>query len=270
MPELPEVETTRLGILPHIKNKILLRWQIRTPKLRWPVEIPDTLAGQRVRFVQRRAKYLLLGFESGSLILHLGMSGSLHIVRRGSNAGVHDHVDLEFSSGVVLRFNDPRKFGSLHFQKFPLEEHWLLKKLGPEPLLADFTPEYLFAKKRKRKVAIKNFIMNAEVVVGVGNIYASEALFRAGIRPGRAAGLVTRKQCALLVESIQETLTEAIEAGGTTLKDFTNSDGKPGYFGQQLNVYGRAGEACYRCSTLIKMVSTGQRSSFYCPTCQSG
>ena len=268
MPELPEVETTRLGILPHIKNSCLQRWEIRTPKLRWPIELPSELSGQVVQDVKRRAKYLIIQMETGALILHLGMSGSLSIVRLGSNAGKHDHVDLEFDNGKVLRFNDPRKFGSLHFQNYPVEAHWLLKNLGPEPLSADFSTDYLFQSRRKRKVAIKNFIMDAKVVVGVGNIYASEALFGAGIRPGKAAGRVTRIQCAVLVDAIQRTLKEAIQAGGTTLRDFTDSEGKPGYFGQQLNVYGRDGEACNQCKTTIQVVKTGQRSSFYCPSCQ--
>jgi len=268
MPELPEVETTRLGILPHIKNCSLCRMEVRTPRLRWPIELPAELKGQVVQDVKRRAKYLLIHLETGALILHLGMSGSLKIVKRGSNAGKHDHVDLEFDNGNVLRFNDPRKFGSLHFQKHPVESHWLLKNLGPEPLSPHFNGTYLFERRRNRKIAIKNFIMDAKIVVGVGNIYASEALFRADIRPNRAAGLVSQKKCANLVKAIRQTLQEAIQAGGTTLRDFTNSEGKPGYFGQQLNVYGRDGEPCYHCGTAIKMVKTGQRSSFYCPSCQ--
>ncbi len=268
MPELPEVETTRRGILPHIINSRLCRWEIRTSKLRWPVELPAELKNQTVREVDRRAKYLVIHLETGALILHLGMSGSLSIVKLGSNAGKHDHIDLEFENRNVLRLNDPRKFGSLHFQKFPVESHWLLKHLGPEPLSPDFSGDYLFKIRRKRKLAIKNLIMDGKVVVGVGNIYASEALFRAGIRPNRAAGQISRRACGALAEAIQSTLGEAIRAGGTTLRDFTNSDGKPGYFGQQLNVYGRAGEVCYRCKTPIKAVKTGQRSSFYCPKCQ--
>jgi len=268
MPELPEVETTRLGILPHIKNRTLRRWEVRTPRLRWPIDLPADLRDQVVQDVRRRAKYLLIQMETGALILHLGMSGSLSIVKLGSNAGKHDHVDLEFDNGCVLRFNDPRKFGSLHFQEFPVESHWLLKNLGPEPLSPDFFTEYLFQRRHNRRVAIKNLIMDANVVVGVGNIYASEALFRAGIRPNKAAGRVSQNKCAALVDAIQRTLQEAIQAGGTTLRDFTDSDGKPGYFGQQLNVYGRDGEACFRCGTVIKVVKTGQRSSFYCPTCQ--
>jgi formamidopyrimidine-DNA glycosylase len=268
MPELPEVETTRLGILPHIINSSLRRWEIRTPKLRWPVQLPVELKNQVVRDVRRRAKYLVIHLETGALILHLGMSGSLSIVRLGSNAGKHDHIDLEFENSNVLRFNDPRKFGSLHYQSYPIESHWLLKNLGPEPLSPAFTGEYLFERRRKRKLAIKNLIMDGKVVVGVGNIYASEALFRAGIRPNRAAGQISLKRCVALAEAIRSTLVEAIQAGGTTLRDFTNSDGKPGYFGQQLNVYGRNGEACYRCKTPIKLVITGQRSSFYCPKCQ--
>ncbi|MBV1906363.1 MAG: bifunctional DNA-formamidopyrimidine glycosylase/DNA-(apurinic or apyrimidinic site) lyase [Pseudomonadales bacterium] len=268
MPELPEVETTRLGVSPHITHRRLLNWEIRTRQLRWPVEVPEILMGRVVHKVSRRAKYLLIHFDIGALILHLGMSGSLRIVGQGANAGKHDHVDLNFDDEKILRLNDPRKFGSILYQSYPVEQHWLLEKLGPEPLSTDFSMDYLFDKRCNRKLAIKNFIMDGQLVVGVGNIYASEALFLAGIRPNIRAGSISKTRCGILVESIKHTLSEAIKAGGTTLRDFTNSEGKPGYFGQSLSVYGREGQPCYQCQTLIKVVKTGQRSSYYCPSCQ--
>lgn len=271
MPELPEVETTRRGIEPHLLNHTLIGAIVRQSRLRWPVPrgLAKKIAGQTIHAVERRGKYLLLKLAQGTIMLHLGMSGSLRITPSDTPAEKHDHIDLQLDSGQCLRLRDPRRFGSLHWitEDDPLQ-HKLLKNLGPEPLSADFDSEYLFKKSRKRKLAIKLFIMDSKIVVGVGNIYASEALFRAGIRPARAAGRVSRAEYERLVVAIKEVLQAAIRSGGTTLQDFTNSEGKPGYFKQQLHVYGRADEACHHCDTLIKHRIMGQRASYYCPHCQ--
>ncbi len=221
-----------------------------------------------VRGVERRAKYILLRFDSGTVILHLGMSGSLRVLTAGAPSLVHDHWDIEFEGGALLRFHDPRRFGSLHWTMGDPERHPLLAKLAPEPLSPSFDADYLYRKTRRRAVAIKLLLMNSQVVVGVGNIYASEALFRAGLSPRRAAGGLKRAQCAALVTAVRTVLSEAIEVGGTTLRDYVDASGVPGYFRQRLFVYERSGEPCRICATPIKHVVQGARSTYWCPTCQ--
>lgn len=267
MPELPEVETTRLGVLPHVVQRQLTAIRVRNPNLRWPVVLPASLVGQRLEEVERRAKYLLFRFSSGTLIVHLGMSGSLRVLTSASAPQKHDHIDLEFGA-TLLRYNDPRRFGSMHWQAGAVHEHWLLKHLGPEPFAAEFTGKYLKQLARKRKQAVKNFIMDGRVVVGVGNIYANEALFLAGVRPGVPAARVTLAAYESLAAAIVQVLRAAIDMGGTTLRDFVGSNGEPGYFKQQLYVYGRAGQPCRRCDALLKPQIIGQRASVYCPKCQ--
>ena len=269
MPELPEVETARRGVEPHIADAKVKQVTVRDRRLRWPIEqgLENLLQGQRLCGIGRRAKYLLFDFESGTLLLHLGMSGHLRVVPPDVPVQKHDHVDILFDNGQCLRFNDPRRFGSIHWSTDP-ERHALIAALGPEPLDDDFDGNYLFTQSRKRKVAVKLFIMNSHVVVGVGNIYASEALFRAGIRPGRAAGRVTRKEYAKLAQSIKDVLKRAIEKGGTTLRDFTKPDGTNGYFSIELDVYGRAGEPCHQCGGIVKQKAMGQRATYWCPNCQ--
>ena len=243
---------------------------VRDRRLRWPIDakIESAIRGQLVRRVDRRAKYLLIGSDAGTLIVHLGMSGSLRIVSPDVPPRPHDHWDLVIDSGKVLRFHDPRRFGSLHWTLGDPLDHPLLAKLGPEPLSADFDGEYLYRATRKRRVAIKQLIMNSHVVVGVGNIYANEALFRAGIAPRRAAGRLTRAQAQALVHAIKSVLQEAIQIGGTTLRDYVSATGTPGYFKQKLFVYERAKQPCRVCKTPIKQVAQGQRSSYWCATCQ--
>jgi formamidopyrimidine-DNA glycosylase len=269
VPELPEVETSRRGIAPWVERQQVDRVIVRDRRLRWPVPaaIERYLPGQEIRSVKRRAKYLLLETESGTAMLHLGMSGSLRIIDSDEPAGKHDHVDICFASGKSLRFRDPRRFGSLLWSKNP-GRHALLKDLGPEPLSEEFDGHYLRDKSRGRRVNIKQFIMNATVVVGVGNIYASEALHGAGIHPRRAAGRISLLRMQRLAASIRKVLLDAIEAGGTTLNDFTGSGGEPGYFRQQLTVYGLAGNPCRHCKTPISAIVLGQRSTFYCKRCQ--
>jgi formamidopyrimidine-DNA glycosylase len=270
MPELPEVETTRCGILPVLKNQRITKVVVRDARLRWPVppEFAERLTGQRIRDVHRRAKYLLIELERGTVIWHLGMSGSLRVLQCGAIPQLHDHIDVELGSGRLLRFNDPRRFGCALWTGDDPNEHELIAHLGPEPLDDAFDVEYLVGKARKRSVAIKQFIMNAEIVVGVGNIYASEALFRAGIRPRRAAGRVKRDELGKLVVAIKTVLGEAIKVGGTTLRDYVNANGSPGYFRQKLFVYERAGEPCRRCKTTVLQIVQGGRSTYYCPQCQ--
>lgn len=270
MPELPEVETTRNGIAPLISGAQIAELILRTDKLRWPLDpnLCDFLPGQTVQSVTRRAKYLLVNCDKGTLILHLGMSGSLRVVEAGSTENKHDHVDLIFTNGSCLRLSDPRKFGALLWCDGDPAEHRLLANLGPEPLSEQFNADSLWNRSRGRKVAVKPFIMDQKTVVGVGNIYASEALFRAGIRPAGAAGKVSRESYRTLVVAIKQVLTEAIEAGGTTIADFRQSDGKPGYFKQQLQVYGREGEPCPNCGRPISCVRLGQRSTYFCQSCQ--
>lgn len=270
MPELPEVETTCKGISKHLKNKSIAKVVIRQPKLRWPIpqQLKKVLPQQKILGIERRAKYILITTTTGTLILHLGMSGSLRIVKATTPFDKHDHFDLILKNGNCLRLHDPRRFGAVLWTSKPVLEHKLLNKLGPEPLTKDFSAEDIYSQSRKRKVTIKQFIMNAHIVVGVGNIYASEALFLAGIHPRKAAGSVSLARYKKLVESIKQVLTAAIKQGGTTLKDFTQSDGKPGYFQQQLNVYGRKDQPCLICNKLISHCMLGQRATYYCTQCQ--
>jgi len=270
MPELPEVETSCRGISPYVTGERVDNVVVRERRLRWPIatEVDENLAGSCIESVGRRAKYLLLNTEGGSAIIHLGMSGSVFIVERDTPAGVHDHFDIELTSGKALRFRDPRRFGSLHWAADPLQ-HKLLRDLGPEPLGDEFCGTYLWDRSRGRRIAIKQFIMNAGVVVGVGNIYASESLFLAGINPRRAAGRIAKARYDLLADVIKTVLSKAIKAGGTTLRDFYGSDGEAGYFQQELEVYGRDGEPCSRCDRPISSVVQGQRSTYYCRNCQT-
>ena len=271
MPELPEVETTRSGISPHIKNQTIKQIKVRNKNLRWPVPrgLSKILESKKIRTVKRRAKYLLLGTDVGTIIIHLGMSGSLRIVREDTRAEKHDHVDIVFKNKKVLRLRDPRRFGSVLFTNKPPEEHKLLKNLGPEPLSEEFDGSYLFKLSRNRKVAVKNLIMNSKNVVGVGNIYASEALFLAGILPQKLSYKLTQAECKKLASSIKRVLKAAIKAGGTSLRDFTRSDGMPGYFSLSLKVYDHKGEPCPKCGNLIKSKVIGQRTTYFCTHCQT-
>ncbi len=270
MPELPEVETTRRGIEPHLLGRTVSRVIVRNRQLRWPVpaRLDATLRGQRIEHVRRRGKYLLLGFEQGSLILHLGMSGSLRILPVNQPGEKHEHVEWQLDDGHCLRLRDPRRFGAVLWTRRDPLEHRLLAHLGPEPLSEAFDGDGLHARAAGRRQAVKPFLMDSRIVVGVGNIYASEALFLAGIHPRRAAGRISLARCRQLATAIKQVLAEAIEQGGTTLRDFTGSDGRPGYFKQRLNVYGRAGESCPRCGQPIRQQVIGQRASYYCPRCQ--
>ncbi|UCJ17454.1 bifunctional DNA-formamidopyrimidine glycosylase/DNA-(apurinic or apyrimidinic site) lyase [Pseudomonas sp. MM211] len=269
MPELPEVETTRRGIAPHLIGQRVSRVIVRERRLRWPIpeDLDVRLSGQRIEAVERRAKYLLIKAEVGTLISHLGMSGSLRLVEAGSAAAKHEHVDIELESGLALRYTDPRRFGALLWSELPLE-HELLARLGPEPLTDLFDGERLYQLSRGKAVAIKPFIMDNAVVVGVGNIYATEALFAAGIDPRRAAGTVSRVRYVRLAHEIKRVLAHAIERGGTTLRDFVGGDGQPGYFQQELFAYGRGGQFCKVCGSTLREVKLGQRASVYCPKCQ--
>lgn len=269
MPELPEVETSRRGIAPYLLHQRVSEVIVRQRKLRWA--IPETIVHlneQVIDAVERRAKYLLLKTKAGVCIIHLGMSGSLRIVDQATPVGKHDHVDWCLQSGDILRLCDPRRFGAVLWWELPLQAHPLLSKLGPEPLSEAFCAKHLYQRSRGRTLAVKQFIMDNAVVVGVGNIYANEALFYAGIHPQLSAGQIGLKRYEMLTQSIKSVLTEAIKQGGTTLRDFAKVDGKPGYFKQDLAVYGRDGLACLNCGTLIKSVRIGQRNTFYCPHCQ--
>ena len=269
MPELPEVETTLRGIAPHLEKRFVKEILVRQPQLRW--RVPDDIqliTGQYVNAVRRRAKYLLLDTNVGSIVLHLGMSGSLTLQPMDKLPQKHDHIDIVLDNGYCLRFNDPRRFGACLWQGIDEPLLKIFQNLGPEPLTDAFDGEYLYTCSRGRSVAVKNFIMTNSVVVGVGNIYANEALFRSGINPCRAAGKVGRARYLDLGRQIKLVLAEAIEKGGTTLRDFLGADSKPGYFRIQLKVYGKAGELCERCGTVICSVRIGQRNSFYCPRCQ--
>ncbi len=270
MPELPEVETSRRGIEPHILGQRVSDVIIRQNKLRWPVSasIKKMLPSQLIRKVDRRGKYLLVKTDKGTLIIHLGMSGSLRILPADSAAEKHDHFEIQFENGKALRLRDPRRFGAvLWTTKDPLQ-HKLLKQLGPEPLSDLFNTDYLYTASRNRKVAIKTLVMNSHIVVGVGNIYASESLFLAGINPKRSAHRISKLRYEKLVAAIKTILQKAIEQGGTTLRDFTQEDGKPGYFQQTLAVYGRQNQPCRVCGTPIKQFTQAQRSTYYCPQCQ--
>jgi formamidopyrimidine-DNA glycosylase len=253
-----------------VRGRRITALAVYEPRLRWriPRDLPRKVAGQRIVRVGRRAKYLLLGLESGTLLLHLGMSGNLRAVPAATPRLAHDHFDLVLDSGLALRFNDPRRFGSLLYTSGEPREHPLLERLGPEPLSAAFDADYLYRITRGRRVAIKQLLMNSQLVVGVGNIYASEALFRARLRPGRAARSLTRADAARLVRSVRAVLRQAISKGGTTLRDYLGADGAPGYFRQRLYVYERRGRPCRRCGTAVRAMTQGQRSTYYCPTCQ--
>ena len=270
MPELPEVETTRRGIEPLVLGKEVEQVLVHNAALRWPIpsDLDAILPAQKVCSVERRSKYLLMNFERGTLIIHLGMTGHLRVCRPGDERRKHDHVELLFSDNSVLRFNDSRRFGAIFWTETDPLLHKRLVTLGPEPFSDLFSTDYLYRVSRGRKIAVKPFIMDAHVVVGVGNIYASEALFRAGISPARQAGRVSRSAFAMLVQSVQEVLSEAIAAGGTTIRDFMDTEGRPGYFKQELRVYGRAGEPCTVCGRAISQTRLGQRSTFHCRKCQ--
>ena len=271
MPELPEVETTRRGIAPELEGHRITGLEVRQPRLRWPVPVArlrSELVGQEVHTVERRAKYLLLRTGNGTALLHLGMSGSLRLVPADTPAGAHDHADLQIDDGRSLRLRDPRRFGALLWTRRDPLRHALLRDLGPEPFDRQFNGDYLRDRARGRRVAVKPFLMDGRVVVGVGNIYASEALFRAGIDPRRAAGRISSSRYARLAAAIYEVLNEAIEAGGTTLRDYSGSHGEAGWFHVRLAVYGRDGQPCPVCGGLIRGVRLGQRSTFYCPSCQ--
>lgn len=269
MPELPEVEVCRLGISPHIIKQQVSDVVVRNASLRWPIpEEVQTVKGQKVLSVGRRSKYLLLRFNTGTLLLHLGMSGTIRVIDYGVPVAKHDHFDLAFSHGKVLRLNDPRRFGAVLWLENHEDVQGLLTRLGPEPLSDDFTEGYLFEKAKNRKVPIKTFLMNNQVVVGVGNIYANEALFKAKILPTAKAGEISEQRYNALTHIIKEVLSAAIKQGGTTLKDFTQADGRPGYFAQSLMVYGRAGKPCTSCKTELLEVRQSNRSSVYCPSCQ--
>lgn len=269
MPELPEVETTRRGLEPLLVGQSIMNLEVREPRLRWPVDpsLPARLRNERIVSVERRGKYLLIATRNGCLIWHLGMSGSLRYLNDPGVPQSHDHLDLVLSTGACVRFNDPRRFGSVHFSDAP-EKHWLLASLGPEPLSDHFSGYHLWRSARGRRVAIKQHIMNSRIVTGVGNIYANEALFRSRIHPRRAAGRISRQRLDALAASIKHVLADAIRAGGTTLRDFVGGDGRPGYFQQTLAVYGRGGEPCRECAAPLKQVVIGQRATYYCPRCQ--
>jgi len=270
MPELPEVEITRLGIALHITGQVIEDVIVRNKNLRWPITttLKKDLLNKKFQKIGRRGKYLLCYTDQGCMIMHLGMSGSLRIVDKKIKPEKHDHLDILFASGNILRFHDPRRFGSVIWTKKDPLQHKLIKYLGPEPLSEDFNGEWLYRRSRKRTQAIKNFIMDSHHVVGVGNIYASESLFLAGINPKRKAGNVSLERYERLTKAIKKILKQSIKQGGTTLRDFLNSEGKPGYFKQQLNVYSRTGQPCPKCQSPIKEIKLGQRSSFYCPACQ--
>ena len=270
MPELPEIETIRCGIAPHIKDKIIDTVEIRQHALRQPVtrDLNDRLQGQRITAIERRAKYLFLHTANGALIIHLGMSGSLRIVSASTPIRKHDHVDIRLTDNTVLRFRDPRRFGLILWGGPDPHRHQLIAHLGPEPLGDTFDGKWLYQCSRNRRKAVKPFLMDGRVVVGVGNIYANEALFRARIDPRRAAGRIACGRYQLLAAATREVLEEAITQGGTTLRDFVGGDGRPGYFAQHLNVYGRRGEPCPRCRAAIRHLMLGQRSTYFCPCCQ--
>lgn len=270
MPELPEVETTRRGISPHLSGKRVERVEIRESRLRWPIptDLATQITGQTLRSIDRRGKYLLLRFDHGHAIWHLGMSGSLRILNENQAPGKHDHVDWVFAKDTVLRFNDPRRFGALLWTSEPLDQHLLLQHLGPEPLSPQFDEHALFKRSRGRTQPVKAFLMDARTVVGVGNIYANESLFLSGVHPLKAAGRLSFKQCVALVAAIKTVLANAITRGGTTLRDFVGGDGQPGYFAQELKVYGRGGQPCLTCAKRLTEKALAKRTTVYCTACQ--
>lgn len=269
MPELPEVETTLRGIEPHFLHKRITKVIVRHPRLRWPIpsHLDEVLTGKTIQSIHRRAKYILFTFKHGTLILHLGMSGRVRILQEKIAAEKHDHVDIQ-TAHCTLRFTDPRRFGAVLWTDDDPESHPFLKHLGPEPLTSDFSGKYLWERSRHKSVTVKSFIMDSKIVVGVGNIYAAEALFAAGIHPKRAAGKISESEYTLLVKAIKKILQQAIKQGGTTLKDFLKSDGKPGYFSMKLKVYGRDEEPCFNCGELLSHSRIGQRATVYCRHCQ--
>lgn len=269
MPELPEVETTRRGLAPHVVGRRIARLTVREARLRWPIapQLDRLVAGRAITALNRRGKYLLLELDDGCLLIHLGMSGSLRYLPGAQPLRTHDHFDIALVGGPLLRYNDPRRFGSLHFTTEP-HAHPLLSGLGPEPLGDTFTGDYLWRRSRGRCTAIKPFIMNSQIVAGIGNIYANEALYRAGIRPARPAGRIARGRYERLADAIRAVLEDALRSGGTTLRDFVGGDGRPGYFRRSLAAYERTGQACRRCGGTIRRRVIGQRASYYCPGCQ--
>ncbi|HEX4984720.1 MAG TPA: bifunctional DNA-formamidopyrimidine glycosylase/DNA-(apurinic or apyrimidinic site) lyase [Burkholderiales bacterium] len=270
MPELPEVETTRRGLAPHLEGQRVEAVVVRNRSLRWPVprDLGKRVSGRTVHAVRRRGKYLLLDVGNGSMILHLGMSGSLQVVPASSPPGKHDHFDLVMASGMAARLTDPRRFGAVLWKSGDPLAHPLLAGLAPEPMSETFDAAWLYGRTRGRSAPIKALVMDSHAVVGVGNIYASESLFRAGIHPGLAAGRLSLQRCGRLVEAIRQTLAAAIEAGGSSLRDYVDAGGRPGYFQQSYFVYGRGGQDCRVCKTPVKALRQGQRSTFYCPACQ--
>lgn len=270
MPELPEVETTRRGIRPHLLNRKVTTVLVREPRLRWPVSpaLSQNLTGTTVTEVSRRGKYIFIETKAGRAMIHLGMSGSLRVLSAAVEPEKHDHIDLGLDDGRVLRYRDPRRFGSFFW--LPLDSsHSLIDSLGPEPLEPEFDGEYLFERSRKKSVAVKQFVMDSKVVVGVGNIYANESLFLTGIHPERKAGSISKKRYSELAVNIKLVLAAAIEAGGTTLRDFVKEDGKPGYFRHELKVYGRGNEPCVKCGSQLREIRLGQRTTVFCRKCQS-
>ncbi len=270
MPELPEVETVRRGIIPHLINQRIVNVIIRQAQLRWPIPpyFAKNVKGQIINQITRRGKYLLLHTAQGTVIIHLGMSGHLRVITREEDPKKHDHVDLIMDNGCSMRFNDPRRFGTILWTNDDPMLHPLLAELGPEPLSDDFNAGYLLQRAQRRHIAIKQFIMDGRIVVGVGNIYANEALFMARIHPLAAAGKISFKQYKILVEAIKKILSAAIESGGSTIRDFLNSEGKPGYFVQKLQVYGRVGLPCHKCKTVLEEIRISDRSSVFCSNCQ--
>lgn len=268
MPELPEVETTRRGLDPHVCGRRIVALAVHEPRLRWPLpaDLPAKLAGQRIAATERRAKYLLIRLDSGTLIVHLGMSGSLRVLPANTPRIAHDHYDLLLDSGNTLRFNDPRRFGSLHYTSADPRRHPLLARLAPEPFSPEFDADYMWRITRRRRASIKQVLMNSRLVVGVGNIYASETLFQARIRPRRRAQTLTRDEAARLVKDVRGVLSRAIKVGGTTLRNYVGVDGEPGYFRQKLYVYER--QECRLCGTAIRQMTQQGRSTYYCPSCQ--
>lgn len=270
MPELPEVEITKRGIEPWVLDKTMSQAEVRNSSLRWkvPDDLNQKVKSQKIVSLKRRGKYILAELSNQqNLIIHLGMSGSLRVIKNAQAPEKHDHVIFHLQNGVELRFNDPRRFGCILLTN-DIQNHALIKNMGPEPLTTEFNGQYLKSLAKNKTQAVKNFIMDGKVVVGVGNIYACESLFAAGIHPKRAASKVSLQKYEQLVEEIKKVLSQAIESGGTTLRDFVNSEGKPGYFAQQLKVYGRKGEDCFNCQSPIAQITLGQRSSFYCKKCQ--
>jgi formamidopyrimidine-DNA glycosylase len=270
MPELPEVETTRRGVAPHVEGHKVTALRVYDHRLRWPVpsDLAERIVGRRVDRVERRSKYLLFRLDAMTLIVHLGMTGSLRVYEHAPPKRPHDHVDIEFDSGVVLRYHDPRRFGAILWCHGAAEDHPLLASLGPEPLTGKFDAQHLFRATRNRTTGIKQVLMDSQVVVGVGNIYANESLFRAGIRPTRGARRVSLRQLERLVGAVRETLSDAIAKGGSTLRDYVDSNGRPGHFQLNYFVYGRDGEPCRVCGAPIRTIRAGGRGTFYCPNCQ--